>query len=315
MAAVRTRWIKRGRIFQVDGQQPWMAHHAAIPTPNLLEDDTVRIYFGPRDQHGRTRTTYLDADAADPARITYLHDRPVLDLGRLGTFDDSGAMPSCVVDVDGEKWLYYIGWNVGVTVPYRNAIGLAVSTDGGVSFERAFEGPVVDRNRDEPFFTATPFVLREPGGWRMWYASTIEFLRVDERVEPVYVIKYAESDDGVVWRRDNVTCVAPRLPDEASARPWVVRDGDIYRMWFSYRGGTRYREDRSRSYRVGYAESRDGIVWDRHDEPAGLGRSDEGWDSEMVEYPGVYEYRGTRHMLYNGNGFGLTGFGHAVAAA
>src|SRR3989442_235782 len=102
-------------------------------------------------------------------------------------------MPSAVVDVGNEKWLYYIGWNESVTVQSRNAIGLAVSTDGGFTFERAFRGPVVARTRDEPFFTATPFVLREDGKWRMWYASTIAFLKVDGRYEPVYVIKYGES--------------------------------------------------------------------------------------------------------------------------
>ena len=32
---------------------------------------------------------------------------------------------------------------------------------------------------------------------------------------------------------------------------------------------------------------------------------------EMVEYPSVYEHGGTRHMLCNGNGFGLS-FGHVV---
>jgi hypothetical protein len=313
--SVATRWVKRGRIFEVDGQHHWMSHHACVPCPDLIGDDRVRVYFGPRDGQGRTRTTFFEADADDPGRNLVLHDRPVLDLGRLGAFDDSGVMPGCVLDVDGEKWLYYIGWSPAVTVAYRNAVGLAISRDGGLTFERAFEGPVVDRTRHEPFFTASPFVLREPGGFRMWYASTIEFLVVDGRPEPVYVIKYAESDDGVEWRRENVTCIEQRLPDEANARPWVVREGDRYRMWFCYRGGARYREDREQAYRLGYAESSDGIVWERRDDEAGLDRSQEGWDAQMIEYASVYEHRGTRHMLYNGNGFGLTGIGHAVEAA
>ena len=32
----------------------------------------------------------------------------------------------------------------------------------------------------------------------------------------------------------------------------------------------------------------------------------------MMEYPFVYEHRGVKHMLYNGNGFGETGIGYAV---
>ena len=308
------RWAKRGRILEVHGQRPWMAHHAAIPTDGPLTADRLRVYFGPRDAEGRTRTACVDLDPDDPARVLRLYDEPVLDLGTLGGFDDSGAMPSCAVDVDGDVWLYYIGWNQGTTVSYRNAIGLAVSTDGGLTFERPYPGPLVDRSRDEPFFTATPYVLREPGGWRMWYASTIRWVVVEGHPEPVYVIKYAESDDGVSWRRDNRTCIEPLHPEEANARPTVVRDADGYRMWFCYRGSRGYRDNPGASYRIGYAESADGVVWDRKDDLAGIDVSAEGWDSVMLAYPCVYEHRDTLHLLYNGNGFGTSGIGHAVAA-
>jgi hypothetical protein len=90
----------------------------------------------------------------------------------------------------------------------------------------------------------------------------------------------------------------------AISRPCVVRDGDCYRMWFSARG---------ESYRLGYAESHDGLSWTRDDDAAGLHPSDRGWDSEMVAYPVVLDHRGRRYMLYNGNGYGLTGIGYATA--
>jgi hypothetical protein len=86
-------------------------------------------------------------------------------------------------------------------------------------------------------------------------------------------------------------------------------------MWYCYRDRIGYRTDPSRSYRIGYAESGDGVSWVRKDEEAGIGLSEEGWDSKMVEYPSVYEFRGTRHLLYNGNGFGESGIGHAVLEA
>src|SRR5207302_5093015 len=103
--------------------------------------EVLRIYFGPRDGQGRTVTAFIEVAADDPQKVLYIHDRPVLSLGSLGAFDDSGSMPSCLVRHQGKLYLFYIGWNQGVTVPYRNAIGLAVSGDGGLSFERAFEGP------------------------------------------------------------------------------------------------------------------------------------------------------------------------------
>lgn len=306
-------WVKRGVIFHVDGQQPWMAHHACVPVPDLLAEDRLRIYFGPRDERGRTRVGYIEVDPAQPSRVHYLHDRPALDLGRLGTFDDSGVMPSSLVHDGDDTYLFYIGWNPGVTVGYRNSVGLAVSRDGGVGFERVFEGPVVDRTRFEPFFTASPFVLKEDGLWRMWYASSTGWLEVDGRPEPLYHIKYAESDDGREWRRENRSCIPPAYPEEATARPWVVRDRDGYRMYFCYRGSRGYREDPRTAYRIGYATSPDGLTWERHAD-AGIDVSEQpGFDDVMLTYPALYHHGGVEHLLYNGNGFGLTGIGHAVS--
>jgi hypothetical protein len=92
----------------------------------------------------------------------------------------------------------------------------------------------------------------------------------------------------------------------------VIKENGKYRMWYCYRGSVDYRSDRENSYRIGYAESPDGINWERKDAEVGIDRSDEGWDAIMMEYPYVYEHRGRKYMLYNGDGFGETGFGYAV---
>jgi predicted GH43/DUF377 family glycosyl hydrolase len=76
-------------------------------------------------------------------------------------------------------------------------------------------------------------------------------------------------------------------------------------MWYSYRG---------ESYRIGYAESEDGIHFNRMDEKVGIDVSETGWDSEMICYPHVFEHNGEKYMLYNGNGYGKTGIGLAVLA-
>ena len=47
-------------------------------------------------------------------------------------------------------------------------------------------------------------------------------------------------------------------------------------------------------------------------EEVGIDVSADGWDSEMIEYPFVFDYKGQRYMLYDGNGYGKTGFGLAV---
>ena len=91
----------------------------------------------------------------------------MLDLGRLGTFDDCGVMPSWILNHDGKKYLYYIGWTVRTTIPYHNSIGLAISTDGGRTFERFSEGPLIGETYSEPFYcrqAAACSSKREYGG-------------------------------------------------------------------------------------------------------------------------------------------------------
>ncbi len=99
------RWEKKGVIFRPENHSEWMAHHACVPVADKVSDDVLRIYFGPRDTQGRTTTTFIEVEADNPAQILRVHDRPVLGLGELGTFDDSGAMPSCIVNRDGRKYL------------------------------------------------------------------------------------------------------------------------------------------------------------------------------------------------------------------
>ena len=191
-----------------------MISHACVPTALYLpKQDRIRVYFAPRNARGQSIPTYLEVDAGDPTRVIYLHDRPILALGERGTFDDGGIMPCSLVEAaDGALYLYYVGWNPSVSVAYRNAVGLAISRDGGVTFERPFPGAVVDRNRTEPFFTASPCALREGDDWHLWYASSTGFLEVGERIEPLYVIKYAYSRDGIRWDRSNTTLLAPGGP-------------------------------------------------------------------------------------------------------
>ncbi|HKX29002.1 MAG TPA: hypothetical protein VJ302_15000 [Blastocatellia bacterium] len=311
------KWKKLGLIFTTlpdHRQGDWMVSHASVPTALPLANGRIRVYFSPRDIKGRSRPTFIEVDGLDPRRVLYVHDRPVIGLGELGTFDDNGIMPGSIVEEGGKLHLYYVGWNAGVSVPYRNAVGLAISHDGGLTFEKPYPGAVVDRNLREPYFTLSPCVSKVDQQWHLWYGSVTGFIRsgADEKPEPVYVIKYASSRDGIEWERPNLTCIHPHTPDESNARPTVLAEADRFRMWFCFRGGEDFR-DGVHSYRIGYAESKDGRAWQRLDELAGISTSEEGWDSKMLAYPSVVRSHGRTYLFYNGNGFGLSGIGCAMA--
>src|SRR5262249_18143285 len=160
-----------------------------------------------------------------------VHDRPLLPLGRQGTFDDSGIMPSWLVTTETRKYLYYVGWNREVSVPYLVSIGLAVSDDGH-GFEKISEGPIYDRSTYEPFFATNPCVVREGMTWRMWYASCTKWEVINDHPEPFYNIKYAESLDGMIWHGTGITCIDYDDFAQAIGRPCVYSDRDRYRMLF-----------------------------------------------------------------------------------
>jgi hypothetical protein len=295
-----SRFRRLGVVLEPPTELPWSASHAAVPFVDPV--DAQRLYFTTRDEQGRSHVARASLDLA--AGTAQAERRPVLDPGPLGAFDDSGAMGSCLVRAGSRLFLFYTGWNVGATVPFRNFAGCAIGDDDGATFRKLSAAPILGPDEVDPYLAHSPWVLIEDGRWRMWYCSGTGWELQEGRPRPRYHIKYAESGDGIRWHRDGHVCIDYEGPEEyAISRPVVVRDADRYRMWFSARG------DR---YRLGYAESTDGLTWNRADGLAGLEPSASGWDSEMVCYPCVFDVNGERHMLYNGNGYGRTGVGHAV---
>ncbi|MFT4913912.1 MAG: hypothetical protein ACI9YM_002523 [Brevundimonas sp.] len=308
--SVATGWKQLGRIFVPDGALDWSRTHAQAPAAVLM-DDRIRVYYGTRNAENRSRTGFIEVDRADPTRLLHVHDRPVMDLGKPGTHDEDGVIASQVITVGDELWMYYGGVSRGGHVPYRMSIGLARSRDAGLTFERVFDGPVVDRTPDEPYMTMAPNIIVEDGVWTMWYGSGTGWVEIDGKFEPTYQIKLAHSDDGQRWRQTNHACIPKLDALEANTRPSVMRTPEGFEMWFSYRNSREYR-DGSGSYRIGYATSTDGRDWTRQPDPDGLQPTGEGWNSATMSYPSVIAADGRKIMFHNGDGFGQSGIGCAI---
>src|SRR4030095_110254 len=306
------KWKKAGLIYSPDGSLWWAKSYALLPTAEQIGKNTVRGYFSSLDENFFGRVGYTDLDANDLHKVLHVSAEPVLDIGELGAFDDSGVNPSSIINIMSKKYLYYIGWQRTVRVPYMLFSGLAVSENSGKTFTKNSKTPVLDRTTDEPFSRSAPFVLAENGVFKMWYWSCIKW-SVDENIKDnssaVHynnVIRYAESDDGINWKASDRISIELGSEDEYSVgRPCVLYEDGKYKMWYSIRS-------KSKPYAIGYAESKDGISWVRKDDEAGIERSTEGWDSEMICYPFVINVNGKKIMFYNGNRHGKTGFGYAV---
>lgn len=280
-----------------------MLSHAANPVAEMLASGLIKVYFSTRDAQNRSSIGFTVIDLNRPSETVEISSQPLVEPGAVGLFDDSGVSMGCLATVNDELWLYYLGWNLGVTVPWRNSIGLAISKDGGISFTKRSKVPLLDRHEMDPFSISYPWVMQESKtSWKMWYGSNLKW--GTEQTDMAHLLKYATSNDGLNWDRQGTIAVQFKSEEEyAMSKPCVIRDESVYRMWYSYRG---------RAYRIGYAESADGVCWERMDEKVEISVSESGWDSETVEYPNVFDCDGQRFMLYNGNRYGKTGFGLAI---
>lgn len=296
------RWQKLGHVFVPDGMRPWMRSHAANPVAEHVHGDRFRIYFSSRDDENRSWISFVEINITRPTEILAVADAPVLGPGEPGFFDDSGCSIGCIVTVGERRFLYYMGWHLTVRVPWQNALGLAISEGPGQPFIRWSTFPVLPLSEIDPYTISYPWVLREDGRFRMWYGSNERWGSRKEEMR--HHLRYAESADGMHWERDGRVVIDFASPDEyAICKPCVINDGDRYRMWFCSRG---------HRYRIRLAESSDGLTWQRAGGTAGIDVSADGWDSDMIEYPSVFDHNGRRYLLYAGNGYGAAGFGIAV---
>lgn len=296
-------WEKLGQVFQPNNQFSWVKTHAMLPTVDHVEGDVFRIYFSGRDEFNISRIGFIHININEPNKILYLSENPIVDIGDLGSYDDNGTSPTCIVNYNDKKYFYIMGWNKGSKVRAAEVSGLAISSNHGDSFEKYSRSPVLDRTDKEPFtILVVSCIIIENGIWRMWYDSADYW--INEEL-PRYNIKYAESIDGIHWKREGIVSVDYQNESETRvSRASVIKEDGVYKMWFCYAIGTG-------GYQMSYAESIDGIKFKRMHENVGIQLSSSGWDSEMICYPNVFKHNNETYMLYCGNGYGRDGFGIA----
>jgi predicted GH43/DUF377 family glycosyl hydrolase len=298
------KWEKKGLIYCPDGSMSWARNSALTPTPVLVNESTIRVYAGLRDDKGVSRIGYVDVRADDPSRIKAISPVPVLDVGIPGTFDDNGVILGDIVFHDNIMYMYYVGFQLVEKVKFLAFTGLATSTDGGSSFRRYSNAPVLDRSNTELYFRAVHSAMIEDGVWKVWCGVGSDWVYINGIPYPKYDVRYYESPDGINFSEKGIVCIENTENEYRIGRPRVInRDGN-YKMF--YTKGTLGRE-----YLPGYADSKDGVHWVRKDTDIGIKPSGDGWDSTQLCYPAIISFEDRIYMFYNGNDYGKTGFGYA----
>lgn len=307
-------WKKGKQLFHWENFRQNISYsHASVPFALHLEGDNFLIYFGARNDKGHSVPFCIKAQIGNgQVLIKGEPIGPLMNVGDLGTFDDSGVMPTCVVKHDGAYWMYYIGWNPQVTVSYRLSIGLAISQDG-IHFERYSSAPLMDRSLEEVYFNTAPYVVKGEQGWEMYYVSCTSWKVLEGKTEPQYTVKRAFSDDGIHWHRENKILLEYDSLGEAFGRPCLMNLSAAEKfLFFSYRKLSGYRNVVGNAYQTAYAQWDDKLkIWQKkYEDTLPLGQQGE-WDEQMACYGHLFKHQGIYWMLYNGNDFGKSGFGYA----
>jgi len=314
------KWRKLGQIFNpADHNLPGRCFGFAQSPQPIVFDDFVRIFFSTRERDSEntflSHVTFVDFEK-DLKTIRKVSDSGVINLGNLGCFDEHGIFPMNVLKDGNIIHAYTTGWNRKVSVSADASIGYAFSEDGGITFKKFGDGPVLTASLQEPFLVCDAFVKKFNSIFHMWYIFGQKWFVDDSEQQPqrVYKIAHAISIDGINWQREGVPIIADCIDqNECQALPSVIQHKGLYLLFFCYRHAIGFRTDRNKSYRIGCAISTDLITWKRDDDFVKINISPSGqWDSDMMCYPMSFECDRKIYLLYNGNEFGRQGFGLAI---
>jgi hypothetical protein len=307
-------WRRMGLVLKIPKQHHWWKSHAAPPTCLPLSDRCWRIWFAGRDAKGRAGIISADVDPNNSMKILALRDSQILERGPDGSFDSAGMWPATALRIDGRILLWYTGMRLGKSVPYQLAIGLAVSNDNGISFEKVKEEPVLSAGSNESKFVTTPAVVRRSKRFMMWYSACPGWKSINGQLESFYDLHYAYSADGIDWTpSDKPVLSFDQVQWAGMGRPWISLAGKPT-LWFGARGSKDFRKSSSDAYRLYSAPLHGTTINADEVEPVLFTPTpeDEGWDSWMQSYCCVVPWGSTRIMFYCGNDFGRNGFGYAI---
>ena len=302
-------------IFKPTGEFEWSKEFAQVPTPIELED-RIRIYYTtrpiPEDGKSISYTSFIDVDKECPENVIYIHDKPVIELGKKGSFDEFGIHPGTTIKVDDKIYFYYQGWTRMYSVPYSTSLGLAISDDNGFTFKKFSDGPIMGRNIDSPYLDNGFFIFQEKNKYYMFFSAAKEWYKtLGGNYEPVYQIVRAESKDRINWKSFSLPILSTNYNKEANGRATVTKFGKRYYMWFCYRDVELFRENAERNYKIAYAISDNLISWKRINEDIFSDYKKTEWYNKMQAYPYLIKIKQRYFLFFSGNYFGKEGFGYS----
>ena len=99
------KWIKKGLIYAPTGEDGWRNQFAFLPTPLLLKNGRLRVFVNMCEKNMVGRVGYVDVNPENPSEVYEVSEKPVLDIGKAGTFDDNGVGQIDMLPVGGKLYM------------------------------------------------------------------------------------------------------------------------------------------------------------------------------------------------------------------
>jgi hypothetical protein len=295
-------WNKLGQIYTFQPIDKYLLSHASNPLAVHIKDDIYRVFFSGRCKENKSSVGYVDIDIITHEVISTC-EKVAFKYGEENSFYSHGVSIGNMYQVEEKNYIQFMAWQIRGGGHWRGDIGRLLVNDDFTTLTLDPKEVFIGCDNEDKISLSYSWIMFDEGIYKMWYGSTIDWSSENE--EMIHVIKYATSKDGEVWQRHGLSIPYELGVAQAFSRPSVIKNSNGYHMWFSYRSGD------GTKYRIGYAHSIDGLSWDRKLN-SGINVSEDGWDSEMICYPFVFEHKGESYMLYNGNDYGKAGFGLAI---
>lgn len=184
-------------------------------------------------------------ESSDFINWKYLDNNPIIPLKKQGIIDESQTSNPCVLkqgevykmwyqgkSKDGTVGICYCESNDGLNWGKSEPI-LLINQYSGSGYREGFHHPHVVYDDSRKIF-------------QMWYV-------VYKKNSVVF--SYTESSNGINWNETKDTNIACSDENIKYWYPFVIKENDLFRIWFTER-------DKNKNWFIHHASSKDGIIWD-----------------------------------------------------
>tara|TARA_X000000368_G_C22999010_1_gene698085 strand:+ start:364 stop:1254 length:891 start_codon:yes stop_codon:yes gene_type:complete len=294
---MQQNWIKKGLLLKRNQKIEWMSHHLGPTFAVSRKDRFIDIFFSARNKENISSIGKFTFDTKLKIKTKC---KKIFAFSKSNLPDQHGVSYPVIYNQNNKTYLYYVGWKKNEKYKFENNLLLAVKKNKKfIRLKKIFNSKL------SPFGSGSCFIIKKKNIFYMWFTSFIKKnTKMKNNLNYEYLIKLAKSRNLINWKINTRNCINFKSKQEnAISKPSVIFKDKQYHMWYCYRG---------RKYKIGYASSKDGLIWTRKDHKIKFIGKNYNWDNLEKCYPSIVNIRKKIYMIYSGNNYGKNGIGYSI---